>query len=798
MTTLAIAPVAPSRATTRSRPLARPGLLKRLAWIGATLAALEIFYVVAGNLFLRFGLLPLVNAKPESVFMAYTSVYTLWPGVAHVRGFRMRNQNRTIQWALDVDEADLTVDLTALPGRTFHATRTRATGVAFRLRRKLDTEGAALPRARALAPIEGYEDPPLAPIGPDTPPRSDEDYDEWTVHLDDIDATAREIWIDEIKLLGPARTRGGFFLKPERVVQVGPTALDIERGEIWIGEHAVALPIEAHVDSIVGAIGLLDPLDEALREISGHARIDAHTPGIEVLRLYLGDPPKVRVEDGSGDLHVDFLLTHGRAMPRTTVALESPHLVLGAGKFATTLAYRADARVVDTKDGPLATGDFVVHEATLIREGARGASPRITNARAHFTGLPRDLVGPYFIEQTEIDAPATIPDLGWILPPKQAGEARPVELGGSAELHARVDVDRAMRAAGVVEASSPGVDLQTSSFGVRSRLATTARFHGADPETKSLELDPSVILADGVAVTRARRTHPGGALRVDVTGGRLDGGVPRDLALAIAAKIPDSGWLAWTNPSGGDPSLAARAADVSAQLAIPRPASLFGGSPDEAAITGTITARASGDMRFGDALLRTKVEATATIERLDLGRGVVHLRRLDVLTRDLAIERGSSRKQGWWGRFTVPRLDVDAKSKDTFFMHADARCEDGAPFFAVLAGEGTLPGWVGAVFPMKALTASGDVRLAGDKIDLGVFARGSSANVTARLHDVGGAMDGTVHVKTNLVSLGVGFRAGESQVKVLAGEDWLKARITEVNAAAEADRAAAPAPAAAP
>jgi hypothetical protein len=793
VTTLAIAPAAPPWSSPRAPRLARAGLGKRLAWIGATLLALEIFYVIAGNLFLRFGLLPIVNGTPETVFMAYRSVYTLWPGVAHVRSFRMRNQNRTIQWRLDVDEADVTVDLAALTGRTFRATRVRATGVAFRLRRKLDTAGAAAPRAQALPPIDGYEDPPLAPIGPDEPPVSDADYDEWTVHLDDVDALAREVWIDEIKLLGATRVRGGVYIKPERVLQLGPTTVDIERGEIRVGDRPAASPLDARIETILGAIDLNGPIDEALREISGHAQIAAHTPGIEFVRLYLGDPPAARLEGGSGSLHVDVYLANGRAMPRSSVSLGSDHLVVGAGKLAATLAFRVDARVDNSEAGPLATGDFTLREATLTREGAEGAPPRITDARAHFTGLPRDLVGPYAVERTAIDAPATIPDLRWLLPAPEAGLDRPLPRGGAPPLRARVDVDRAMRAGGVIEASARGVDVKTPSFQVRGRLATTARFHGADPATRSLDLDPSVILAEDLAVTRERRTHPGGALRVDVTGGRLDDGVPRDLALTVAATIPDFAWLAWKNTDGGDPSLAARTASVSAKLKIPRPASLFDGTPDEAAVTGSIAMNGTGDARFKDALLRGRVEATATIERLDLGRGVVHLRGLDVITKDLAVDRGSAPTptRAWWGRFVIPRLDVAAKSSDTFFMHADARCEDGAPFLAVLASEGTIPGWTGALFPMKALTASGDLRLTHDKLDLGLFARGSSANVTARLHDLGGAMEGAVDVKTNLVSLGVGFRDGKSQVKILDGEAWLNARIAEANDKAEKDRAPA-------
>jgi hypothetical protein len=55
--------------------------------------------------------------------------------------------------------------------------------------------------------------------------------------------------------------------------------------------------------------------------------------------------------------------------------------------------------------------------------------------------------------------------------------------------------------------------------------------------------------------------------------------------------------------------------------------------------------------------------------------------------------------------------------------------------------------------------------------------RSTSVDVTARMHDLGGAMDGAILVKTAVVSIGVGFTRGESHTKVFAGEDWLKEHI---------------------
>ena len=782
MTTLVNVPAAstpPRTVTPRARLRGAP---KRLVWLAATALAIELLYVVAANLFLLFGLRPILNRHPDDFLIAYDRATTLWPGVARVQGLRLRDQGRTLQWRLEIEEADVTIDLLDLVGKSFSATRVRATGVAFRLRRRLDDAGAAAPRAAALAPIEGLEDPPLKPIGPEKPPVSDADYDSWRVYLADVEVEAHEVWIEEHRLTGGLHVTGGLYIIPKRLVHVGNSTLDVDHGELRIGEHVALSPIDGQIQSILGAIDLRGTQERAVREISGHVKIDARTPSLDFLRLYLGDPPVVRLEDGAGTIHVDGILTNGRVMPKTEVKAACDRVVIGAAKFAVTTDYRAEIRVENASPEPLATGDLWIHRATVRREGVDLTPPTIDDAHAHFLGLPRDLAGPVKIERTELDVPANVPDLRWLFPAPQAGEARPVALSSAAAIHVRVDVDRELHAAGYVEASSARVAVKAPTFEVSARLASTARFHDADWDSKSLVVDPSVARADEVIVTRDARAHGGGSLRVDVTEGRVVAGAPRDFALTIAGKAPDLGWLFWRNPVGGDLRLTALTASLNAKLRVPRPAKLLDGTVEEAAITGSLGVAATGDMRFKSATLRGDVEATARLQRLDLGRGLIELRALHALTRDLTTYHGPTPAPGWWGRFDVSQLDVQAKSAMALDLRAEARCKDGGPVNAILASEGVIPSWVGTLFPMTGLIASANLRRANEKLDLRLSARGSSANVTVRLHDIGNAMDGVVKVDAKLVSIGVGFTEGKSHVKILAGEEWLNAHIAEANA----------------
>lgn len=391
-------------------------VLKRLRQLGATLLGLEIAYLVLGNLFLAFGLRPLASWSPETVLMEYESAYTLWPGGAHVRRFRLRNQSRALQWQLEVEDASVTVDLFALFRRTFHASRIRAEGVSFRLRRRLDDDGAASPRRAALPPIEGYADPPLLPIGPDEPPSTETKH--WSASLEDTSASVREIWVDEWRLVGSAGVTGRFFYEPERVLQLGPTTLDVRSAELRVGETVALTDLDAHLTSTVGAVDLGGPIARNVRQISGRGTVDARVASTEFVQLYLNGVPGFRVLDGSGTLAATVRLEHGRAVPGTSVAVTCDRLVLQTPEAEATLAFSADAHVEAAGAGPNATGELRIDRGTLVLVSREREPPVVEDARAHFHGLPRDLAGPLEMTgPTELDVPVRFPDLGWRSPP---------------------------------------------------------------------------------------------------------------------------------------------------------------------------------------------------------------------------------------------------------------------------------------------------------------------------------------------------------------------------------------------
>jgi hypothetical protein len=773
----------PSRRGHRAAPRLRgwAALGRRLRWFGVTFLVLEALYLIAGNLFLTFGLARLVTFDPDVVEMRLESPFTLWPGTAHVRRYHLRSQDTAIQWVLEVEDADLTVDLLDLFQRKFHATRVRAKQCSFRLRRKLDPVEARSPLAAALPPIAGFADPPMVMIGPPTAHGV-----LWRAQLEDVVTGVQEIWVDEWRLLGPGQVTGGFYFDPTRFIQVGPVTLDVHAGELRIADGPVLRGLDMGVASTVGMIDVRGPLESAVRQISISGRVDAELTGVDFLRLYLSPASPVQLEGGGGAVHVDLRLAHGVALPPTAIRVESDRLVIAGAKLDAVLSLVAEARVLASAAGPTASGEVRVRHAALLLQGSNVAPPVVEALLARFRGLPHDLAGPMEIEHTHLDMTGRVPDLGVFLPPPEKG------LAGRASLRAEADLDRAFHGAGVVEAHSDRVQVSTAALDVAGAISAKVGFDGADFERRHLRLLPSYVVADHLTVTREGRAHPGGSLRVDLGKGSVRSGLPRDFELAVAARFADLGWLTFRkDDEKGGSSASARAGALEARLVVPRPAALFDGPPEDAAITGSIGVSASGEGRFRDVSMRGDVSATTVIEGLDLGRRTLRLRKTRVVARDVEIVRGHDRSPGWWASIDLSALDGKAAGPVSVETHAEVRCKSGEPLLAALASAGTIPKWVGAIFPMNDLSASGDVSRRAGVLDLRMSIASSSAQVRARLHDLGGAMDGAVFVETALLSVGVELAHGKSHLHVFAGEDWLKRHMGAANGTQAIDLTAA-------
>jgi len=148
----------------------------------------------------------------------------------------------------------------------------------MRLRQRLEAAAATAEALAVLPPIEGLLEPPLRSRVP-TPPISDQDYDLWSVQLDDVDAEdVREVWLDAYRFTGEAHATGGFALQFQRMARVGPASADVMRGLRQRCADQQLLPGGWLLANVL--FSLLDPSDNH----AGHE--DVHSSGyvVEVSR----------------------------------------------------------------------------------------------------------------------------------------------------------------------------------------------------------------------------------------------------------------------------------------------------------------------------------------------------------------------------------------------------------------------------------------------------------------------------------------------------------------------------------
>ena len=303
--------------STRSRTTRRAILPWTLAVAGTLLAivAAAPAFILRRGLLLRW-----VNGQPESLSLAYASASAPWPGKVIVTGLEFRGSDANVQWWFRMERAEVRYSVLDLLAKRFHATSVEASGLRFRLRQRLSPRHASAAARAPLPPIPGFGEVPVKGGPPFFPPPDDPSR-YWQVQIGDLDAPAREIWIDQYRYTGDARVGGSFFLWPRKKSIVGPARVEFAGGRVRLGRDVAADSFRA---SVSGEIAPFDPRavrgNEVYRYVSGEARAAGEVPGVRFLDYYLRDAAEPRLSGGHGKLEARLALRRGEGALSVTLA----------------------------------------------------------------------------------------------------------------------------------------------------------------------------------------------------------------------------------------------------------------------------------------------------------------------------------------------------------------------------------------------------------------------------------------------------------------------------------------------
>jgi hypothetical protein len=287
-------------------------VLKRVVVV---LLALELSYLLIGNLLVRSQLIKRAVASAEGFHLSYGRAYTLWPGRVQISDFALRVEDYNVQFEIAFDRAQVDISLSDLLVKRFRATRLEAQGTRFRMRHKLLVVGDDAERVAAYPPIQGFADPPYY-VGVRPPSVSDEEAGElWEVKVENVAADVNELWVMEYRFRGKAAVAGSFVVRPTRWVQVLPATLQLESGRLTLGDHVVAEQVRGSIDCRVPnyQIQATEGL-EVMREISTQAKLELSRGKLDFLHAYLARLGPLRY---SGDAAWRFAVHIDKGKVRT-------------------------------------------------------------------------------------------------------------------------------------------------------------------------------------------------------------------------------------------------------------------------------------------------------------------------------------------------------------------------------------------------------------------------------------------------------------------------------------------------
>src|SRR5438067_5042392 len=426
-------------------------------------------WVVAAQIFLLTPIFRAVlNRESPAIHIRYRWAWSVWPGTVHVRGLVLTSQDRRVQWQLDFDRVTTSISLTDLPRKLFHATKIRADGMTFALRRRIPKYQVTPEKLEGLPRIEGFPAVPLGEEGPDydTP---DWDYHLWSVWLQDADATSvRQIWVDRIRLEGGSHLSGAFYLKPMRQVRIDPAVIE-GKGLVFADDGARVLS-DLQLAPLRVKLGPFDPratsLETFLRSADADVEGNGHFDGLEAFQhLFPGE----RLSGGTGPVPCAIHVQAGQLLPPSSFSAELSRVALRRGRVAANAL--GLSAVLDLPAGP----PPLEARARIDLRGIASAGARVESLASAIDGVPRDLANLSSPRRVQIDVRGGRVDDARAIAEALGVRGRVEEGKGTFSAHLEGPPDRL---AGGARVALSGLRARAASATLSGNLAVDVRVHG--------------------------------------------------------------------------------------------------------------------------------------------------------------------------------------------------------------------------------------------------------------------------------------------------------------------------------
>ncbi len=280
--------------------------------------ALEVVYLIAGNLCIHMGVLEnVINYEPEMDFVSWESGFTVFPGYGTFKGFSYRGQTRGSQTYVHLAKVNARVSVIGLLFKTVDIRGMDARDMDYRYRERIDypcwTEESGEPFPGTPTNIEyypeipGLENPPV--------PKPEDIYPQekkarpWTVKISGAHVEGIvQVAYNEIRITGEGSAKGGLtaILKESSAIDRGKVRL-VPATVMW-GAKMLTDDLDLEIDVKVEPFPTgCSEMSEIFAGTSGNLTIAGSKPNgfamnVDVLTPLVPAQGMFSIESGTGEL----------------------------------------------------------------------------------------------------------------------------------------------------------------------------------------------------------------------------------------------------------------------------------------------------------------------------------------------------------------------------------------------------------------------------------------------------------------------------------------------------------------
>ncbi|HEX4922789.1 MAG TPA: hypothetical protein VFV50_01845 [Bdellovibrionales bacterium] len=349
---------------------------------------LEASYVAAGNYFIRSDMLvDILNKNTNKTFIGYEEAWTLLPGLAHVKGFTLRNQDKNVQWRFTIERATVSINLLWLPFRRLNITKLNAEGVRFHLR----TQKAIEAEKPGLPDIPGFTGDIPEPSKTDPSKRFRFVINNITI------SQLSEIWVEDYRFNGRAEAAGSFYVWPKREFDVKGAEIRFIDGQVLVLGQPVAETLKGSIKTVIGMFPTETKKGpEVLDYVGGSINLSGRLGRADFLNVYLSKLDWVRFDEVAGSFAADMKVENGVFSHPSLFALEAENVetklaglkARGSGRLIWKRT-GADDPAIMTLD--LGRYEFIDTETAHLVMTGTGLQLRVTSGVAQLRNIWNDV-----------------------------------------------------------------------------------------------------------------------------------------------------------------------------------------------------------------------------------------------------------------------------------------------------------------------------------------------------------------------------------------------------------------------